>query len=283
MTYCGDMVCVAVTLLAPAVAAFFQPVVVAPHALLGRAPRSGRPACAVSGEEPPVPRPPAAPWVAVAVAGVAFHGAVGRRSWAARMAAVEPTTKLSEPVAVYAEIVLPSPAEGPPRQEITVVDLMPHINAVLAQAGLREGSVTVVSRHTTCGVTINEWESRLARDLRTWLLRLAPPDDRSEVGSSGAGVAYEHNDIEARPESADERQRCLDNGWDVADPEVLQRWRDQEPINAHSHLAAMLLGASETVPVTRGRLVLGEWQSVMLVDTDGPRERKVGIQAIGFK
>ena len=190
---------------------------------------------------------------------------------------------LSTPVAIYEEVVLPSPAEGPPRQEITVVDLMPHINAVLSASGLREGSVNVISQHTTCGITINEWESRLARDLRTWLLRLAPPDDRSEIGVPAGGVSYEHNDIDARPESEDERQRCLDNGWDVTDPAVLQRWRDQEPINAHSHLAAMLLGSSETVPVTRGSLVLGQWQSVMLVDTDGPRERKVGIQVIGFK
>ena len=187
------------------------------------------------------------------------------------------------PVAVYEEITLPSPSEGPPRQEITVVDLMPHIASVLDASGLSEGSINVISRHTTCGVTINEWESRLARDLRTWLLRLAPPDDRSEVGTANANVLYEHNDIDVRPESEDERQRCLDNGWDVDDPAVLQRWRDQEPINAHSHLAAMLLGSSETVPVTCGRLVLGQWQSVMLVDTDGPRERKVGIQAIGFK
>ena len=65
-------------------------------------------------------------------------------------------------------------------------------------------------------------------------------------------------------------------GWERA-------WRDQEPINAHSHFAAMLLGSSETVPVTEGGLVIGQWQSVMLVDTDGPRERKVGIQCLGFK
>ena len=76
---------------------------------------------------------------------------------------------------------------------------------------------------------------------------------------------------------------CLENGWDVDDVAELQRWRDQEPINAHSHFAAMLLGSSEAVPVTKGKLVLGQWQSVMMVDTDGPRERKVGIQAIGFK
>ena len=44
----------------------------------------------------------------------------------------------------------------------------------------------------------------------------------------------------------------------------------------------MLLGSSETIPVVAGALVLGQWQSVMLVDLDGPRDRKVGLQLIGF-
>jgi thiamine phosphate synthase YjbQ (UPF0047 family) len=188
-----------------------------------------------------------------------------------------------ESVCVYEQLVIPSPAEGPPAQEITVVDLMPHIRRVLAASGLRDGSINIISRHTTTAITINEWENRLACDLRTWLLRLAPPDDRSEIGVEGAGVSYFHNDIEARPDSEDERQRCLDNGWDVENPAELERWRDQEPINAHSHLAAMMLGSSEVVPVVDGTLVLGQWQSVMLVDVDGPRERTVGIQAVGFK
>jgi len=185
-------------------------------------------------------------------------------------------------VAVYEEVTIPAPSEGPPAQEITVVDLMPQIRRVLAASGLREGSVNVITRHTTCGITINEWESRLARDLREWLLRLAPPDDRSSIGTD-AGVNYQHNDIDLRPESEDERQRCLENGWDVTDEAMLRAWRAQEPINCHSHLAAMLLGSSETIPVTKGDLVLGQWQSVMMVDTDGPRARKVGIQALGFK
>lgn len=142
-------------------------------------------------------------------------------------------------VASFEVVTIPSPAEGPPAQEITVVDLMPHISRILEGSGLRDGSVNVISRHTTTSITINEWESRLGRDLRSWLLQLAPPDDRSTIGRTGAGVSYAHNDIDTRPESADERQRCLDNGWDVDDPDELQRWRDQEPINAHSHLAAV--------------------------------------------
>eukprot|EP00667_Euglena_gracilis_P019563 EG_transcript_20993 len=144
---------------------------------------------------------------------------------------------------------------------------------------LRDGAAPETSG--TTALTINENETRLAEDVKAWLLRLAPPDDRSNVGVPGAGVRYQHNDIDLRPATPAERQRCLENGWDVADPEVLAAWRAQEPINAHAHLLSMLLGSSETIPVAGGRLVLGQWQSVLLVDADGPRPRRVGVQLVG--
>lgn len=187
-----------------------------------------------------------------------------------------------EPVVVYEQVTVKTSSEGPPAQEITVEDLTPHINALVQASGVRDGSVNVVSRHTTTGITINEWESRLIRDVRQWLLLLAPPDDRSTIGVTGKGITYLHNDIDQRPDSADERQRCIENGWDVDEPTALEAWRAQEPINAHSHLMSMLLGSSETIPVSGGKIVLGQWQSVMLVDVDGPRDRTVGIQVMGF-
>ena len=209
------------------------------------------------------------------------------RAWAPpqHRAARPPSTRLGSartPCTYYDEVTIPAPAAGPPVQDVTVVDLMPSIKRALAASGLVDGSVNVISKHTTTAVTINEWESRLVDDVRSWILKLAPPDDRSAVGAAGGNVRYLHNDIDTRPDSEDERARCLENGWDVDDPVVLQAWRDQEPINAHSHLAAMLLGSSETIPVVAGALVLGQWQSVMLVDLDGPRDRKVGLQLIGF-
>lgn len=45
--------------------------------------------------------------------------------------------------------------------------------------------------------------------------------------------------------------------------------------NGASHLKATILGASETIPIQRGRLGLGTWQAIMLVDFDGPRERTI--------
>jgi secondary thiamine-phosphate synthase enzyme len=53
-------------------------------------------------------------------------------------------------------------------------------------------------------------------------------------------------------------------------------WRhDRVDGNAASHIQATLLGPGETIPVQGGRLQLGTWQAVMLVELDGPRERRV--------
>jgi secondary thiamine-phosphate synthase enzyme len=53
-------------------------------------------------------------------------------------------------------------------------------------------------------------------------------------------------------------------------------WRhDRVDGNAASHIQATILGPGETIPVRRGELCLGRWQAVMLVELDGPRERRV--------
>jgi secondary thiamine-phosphate synthase enzyme len=51
--------------------------------------------------------------------------------------------------------------------------------------------------------------------------------------------------------------------------------------NAHAHLRAAVIGASETVPVVDGRLVLGTWQQLVLIDFDDrPRSRTVTVQVV---
>ena len=56
-------------------------------------------------------------------------------------------------------------------------------------------------------------------------------------------------------------------------------WHDG---NGHSHVRASLLGPSLTVPFREGRLVLGTWQQVILVDFDNrPRLREVVVQIWG--
>jgi secondary thiamine-phosphate synthase enzyme len=58
-----------------------------------------------------------------------------------------------------------------------------------------------------------------------------------------------------------------------------EAWHDG---NGHSHVRASLLGPSLTVPIADGRLVLGTWQQVVLVDFDNrPRERRVVLTIMG--
>jgi secondary thiamine-phosphate synthase enzyme len=51
--------------------------------------------------------------------------------------------------------------------------------------------------------------------------------------------------------------------------------------NAHAHLRAAVIGPSETIPLVEGRLVLGTWQQLVLVDFDDrPRTRTVTVQVV---
>jgi secondary thiamine-phosphate synthase enzyme len=51
--------------------------------------------------------------------------------------------------------------------------------------------------------------------------------------------------------------------------------------NSHAHQRASLIGASEQVPLVGGRLALGTWQQLVLIDFDDrPRERTVVVQVV---
>ncbi len=52
--------------------------------------------------------------------------------------------------------------------------------------------------------------------------------------------------------------------------------------NSHAHQRATLIGPSEAVPIVDGRLALGTWQQLVLIDFDDrPRERTVVVQVLG--
>lgn len=129
---------------------------------------------------------------------------------------------------------------------ISLHDIMPQLKAAVANSEIKNGFVTVASQHTTTAITINEYEARLLKDIQAFLTKLIPPGD-----------SYLHNDIALRDCPPD------------------------EPENAHSHIAAMLLGSSEVIALADGELGLGQYQSVMLIELDGPRQRKVGVQIYG--
>ena len=57
--------------------------------------------------------------------------------------------------------------------------------------------------------------------------------------------------------------------------------RRNHDTNAHAHLRAAVIGPSESIPVVDGRLALGTWQQVVLIDFDDrPRHRTVTVQVL---
>ncbi len=58
-----------------------------------------------------------------------------------------------------------------------------------------------------------------------------------------------------------------------------ETWHDD---NGHSHVRASALGPSLTIPLVDGRLTLGTWQQIILIDFDTrPRQRQIIIQVLG--
>jgi len=130
---------------------------------------------------------------------------------------------------------------------ITCHNITTELQALVQTAGLREGLLVAAGQHTTTALVVNEAEERLLADIATFFTQLVPADR-----------PYRHNDLHLRPGIP-------------AD----------EPRNAHSHLIALMLGNHLSLPVHEGRLGLGRYQAVLLVELDGPRTREVLVQLHG--
>jgi secondary thiamine-phosphate synthase enzyme len=134
-------------------------------------------------------------------------------------------------------------------EPIQFVDITDEVAACVRTSGVSDGIVTIVSRHTTAAVRIQEAEPLLLQDLLGFLHRLAP-----------ANAHYQHNDFRIRTHHMHE---------------------DESP-NGHAHCLQFLLGTSETVPIMDSELQLGQWQRIFLVELDGPRpKREVLVQTVG--
>jgi secondary thiamine-phosphate synthase enzyme len=51
--------------------------------------------------------------------------------------------------------------------------------------------------------------------------------------------------------------------------------------NADAHIKSVLIGNSVTIPVTNGRLALGQWQAIYFSEFDGPRKRLISVKITG--
>jgi len=132
-------------------------------------------------------------------------------------------------------------------ERLQFVDLTDAVADAVRLARMRSGLVSVQTLHTTTAVIVNENEPALLEDLAAVLESLVP-----------RGRGYQHDDFSRRPGvPPDERA------------------------NGQSHCQAMLLSASQTLAVEGGRIQLGRWQRVFLVELDGGRSREVLVTVVG--
>jgi secondary thiamine-phosphate synthase enzyme len=103
--------------------------------------------------------------------------------------------------------------------------------------------------------------------------------DRALVNVCAVGSTLAVTTMEYEPGGVHDLQTLLDRLIpQTGDYEHNRLNRDS---NSHAHLRAAIIGPSETVPVVEGRLVLGTWQQLVLIDFDDrPRSRTVSIQVL---
>lgn len=118
------------------------------------------------------------------------------------------------------------------------------IRDFVKSSGVKAGMVVISSLHTTSAIFINEWQDALLHDVKEYLANVISKDNY-----------YRHND----PAHSD----C-------------------DRHNADSHLRSLLLGMSLTLQIADGDVILGEFQSVIMAELDGPRERSIRLQAMGI-
>lgn len=127
------------------------------------------------------------------------------------------------------------------------VDITDRLNELLSGSTVTSGTLLVQTTHTTTALVVNEHEALLLTDFEALLERLAPRD-----------LAYWHDELALRSEVP----------WN-------------EPRNGHAHCRALLLPTSATLIIRNGRLLLGTWQRVFLVELDGPRQRTLSVLVSG--
>lgn len=97
------------------------------------------------------------------------------------------------------------------------------------------------------------------------------------VFATGSTVAV--TTMEYEPGGVHDLQTLLDR-LIPAGPEY-EHNRLNHDSNAHAHLRAAVIGPSETIPLVEGRLALGTWQQIVLLDFDDrPRQRTVTVQVL---
>jgi secondary thiamine-phosphate synthase enzyme len=134
------------------------------------------------------------------------------------------------------------------RKGLEFIDITENVKDIVARSRVCSGVATIYSRHTTAAIRINESEPLLMRDFVSLLKRLCP-----------ANGLYNHDRLDER-----RGEMC-----------------EHEAPNGHAHCLHLLLSTSEHVPIEQGKLCLGRWQRVFLVELDRARDRELMINVLG--
>ncbi len=126
---------------------------------------------------------------------------------------------------------------------VELFNVTDRIKDLVKTSGVKAGFLIISTLHTTTAVFINEFQAALMADVKHFLERIANKDH-----------GYLHN--------------CEDCS-------------DCERKNAEAHIRALVLGNNVTLPIAEGEIHLGQWQSILFAELDGPRERSVTAQVIG--
>lgn len=103
--------------------------------------------------------------------------------------------------------------------------------------------------------------------------------DRGLVTAFAVGSTVAVTTMEYEPGGVSDLQALLDRL--ITPGNTYEHNRLNHDTNAHAHLRAALIGPSETIPVVDGRLALGTWQQIVLLDFDDrPRTRTVTVHVV---
>ena len=103
--------------------------------------------------------------------------------------------------------------------------------------------------------------------------------ERGLVTVFAIGATVGVTTMEYEPGGVSDLQRLLDRLIPVEGD--YEHNRLNHDTNSHAHLRAAVIGPSETIPVVDGRLTLGTWQQIVLIDFDDrPRERTVSVHVL---
>jgi secondary thiamine-phosphate synthase enzyme len=137
-----------------------------------------------------------------------------------------------------------------PESRYSFLDVTDDLRRAIKDSSVTEGCAVAFCAHTTCALLINEWEDGALQDLRARLQALVPSD-----------VYYAHDDLERRTQN-------------------LQEGHERE--NGRAHVTQMILGAtSHAIPVAGGEPMLGQWQRLLLLELDEPKDRDIVFHVFG--